>query len=62
MTELKEIAEKAWDDRSLLATPEVKKGIFEIIERLDKGQLRVAQPEADGKWTVNEWVLSLIHI
>lgn len=56
MTELKEIAEKAWDDRCLLATPEVKKGIFEIIERLDKGLLRVAQPEGDGRWTVNDWV------
>jgi 2,3,4,5-tetrahydropyridine-2-carboxylate N-succinyltransferase len=55
MTEIKAIIEKAWDDRSLLQTDEVKNTINEVIELLDKGKLRVAEPVGD-KWQVNEWV------
>ncbi len=55
MTEIKAIIEKAWDDRSLLQTDEVKNTINEVIELLDKGKLRVAEPAGD-KWQVNEWV------
>ncbi|BAX79783.1 2,3,4,5-tetrahydropyridine-2,6-dicarboxylate N-succinyltransferase [Labilibaculum antarcticum] len=52
---LRESIEAAWDDRSLLSTPKVQKNIEEIIELLDKGILRTAEPLADG-WQVNEWV------
>ena len=52
---MKEIIEKAWDDRSLLETNEVREAIRETIEQLDKGKLRVAEPTAVG-WEVNEWV------
>jgi len=52
---LQEIIEKAWDDRSLLKEPDVQDAIIEIIELLDKGILRTAQP-IDGGWQVNEWV------
>jgi 2,3,4,5-tetrahydropyridine-2,6-dicarboxylate N-succinyltransferase len=52
---MKEIIEKAWDDRSLLANKETQDAIFEVIELLDKGKLRVAEPVADG-WQVNDWV------
>lgn len=55
MTGIKAIIEKAWDDRSLLQTDEVKASINEVIELLDKGKLRVAEPLGD-KWQVNEWV------
>ncbi len=55
MTGIKAIIEKAWDDRSLLQTDEVKASINEVIELLDKGKLRVAEPIGD-KWQVNEWV------
>ncbi len=48
--------EKAWEDRSLLADVEVQKTIREVIEMLDNGKIRVAEPKADGKWQVNEWV------
>lgn len=48
--------EKAWADRSLLADLDVQNTIHEVIELLDKGTLRVAQPKADGSWQVNEWV------
>jgi len=52
---LQEIIEKAWDDRSHLKEPDVQDAIIEIIELLDKGILRTAQP-IDGGWQVNEWV------
>ena len=52
---LQEIVEKAWDNRSLLKEQYVQDAIIEIIELLDKGTLRTAQPVGDV-WQVNEWV------
>ncbi|GAB7088738.1 2,3,4,5-tetrahydropyridine-2,6-dicarboxylate N-succinyltransferase [Marinifilum fragile] len=52
---LKESIESAWEDRSLLSSPEVQKNIEEVIELLDKGKLRTAEP-IEGGWQVNEWV------
>ncbi len=52
---MKSIIEKAWEDRSLLANKETLDAINQVIEDLDKGRLRVAEP-SDGKWIVNEWV------
>jgi 2,3,4,5-tetrahydropyridine-2-carboxylate N-succinyltransferase len=52
---MKEIIEKAWEDRTLLAEKNTQDAIREIIEELDKGILRVATPTADG-WAVNEWI------
>ena len=53
---MKEIIEKAWADRSLLQQKETSETIRHIIEELDKGRLRVAEPKADGSWQVNEWI------
>lgn len=53
---MKEIIEKAWADRSLLQQKETVDTIRHIIEELDKGRLRVAEPKADGSWQVNEWI------
>jgi 2,3,4,5-tetrahydropyridine-2-carboxylate N-succinyltransferase len=53
--ELKEIIENAWTDRTLIQKPEVQSAIREVVEKLDKGQLRVAEPMTNG-WQVNEWV------
>lgn len=50
------IIEKAWDDRSLLNTPETIETINAVIEEVDKGRLRVAEPDGNGGWKVNEWV------
>jgi 2,3,4,5-tetrahydropyridine-2,6-dicarboxylate N-succinyltransferase len=52
---LQEIIEKAWDDRSQLQNENVQAAISEVIELLDKGILRTAQP-IEGGWQVNEWV------
>lgn len=56
MEKLKELIEKAWDNRSLLETEECNAAVREVVDRLDKGVLRTAQPLGDGKWQVNEWV------
>jgi 2,3,4,5-tetrahydropyridine-2,6-dicarboxylate N-succinyltransferase len=50
------IVEQAWEDRSMLKNEVVKTTIREVIEQLDKGKLRVAEPTADGKWATNDWV------
>ncbi|TAG55119.1 MAG: 2,3,4,5-tetrahydropyridine-2,6-dicarboxylate N-succinyltransferase [Cytophagales bacterium] len=52
---MKDIIEAAWLDRSLLQKPETIAVIESIIEDLDKGRLRVAEPTFEG-WKVNEWV------
>lgn len=49
------LIEKAWDDRSMLNNQDVQKAIRDVIELLDRGELRVAQPGAEG-WIVNQWV------
>lgn len=53
--ELKELIEKAWENRELLNDKETKIAIKTIIEDLDQGIIRVAEPSGDG-WQVNEWV------
>jgi 2,3,4,5-tetrahydropyridine-2-carboxylate N-succinyltransferase len=56
MTELKSTIEAAWDDRSLLQDMLYRDAIEAVIEALDKGKLRVAEPMPDGSWKVNDWV------
>lgn len=53
--ELQKQIEKAWDDRSLLKTEDTQQAIRSVVEQLDKGVLRVAEPQASG-WKVNEWI------
>ena len=52
---MKELIEKAWNDRSLLNDESTVDAIRTIIEELDKGIKRVAEPTANG-WIVNEWI------
>lgn len=50
------IIEQAWENRELLKDLSVQATINEVIEQLDKGKLRVAEPLQNGQWQVNEWV------
>jgi len=52
---MRELIEQAWENRELLKEKHVKEAIAEIIEQLDKGKVRVAEPTDHG-WQVNEWV------
>ena len=55
MKELKEIILAAWENRDLLKEDKTIAAIRELIELIDKGQLRCAEPTATG-WQVNDWV------
>lgn len=54
--ELKNTIERAWEDRSLLTEPNTQEAINTVIDQLDKGLYRVAEPKSDGRWQVNEWI------
>ncbi|MBC7381532.1 MAG: 2,3,4,5-tetrahydropyridine-2,6-dicarboxylate N-succinyltransferase [Bacteroidia bacterium] len=53
--EFQQIIEKAWDNRELLKEAGTQDAINAVMEELDKGRLRVAEPVLDG-WKVNDWV------
>ena len=55
MNELQSIIEKAWADQNHLKEEQYRQAVRQVIELLDKGELRVAQKENDH-WAVNEWV------
>lgn len=55
MNALKNMIETVWNDRSLLQENAFRTAIGDVIEMLDKGLLRVAEPGSNG-WEVNEWV------
>jgi 2,3,4,5-tetrahydropyridine-2-carboxylate N-succinyltransferase len=44
-----------WEDRSLLSSAESRTAIEEVVNMLDRGELRVAEPTTNG-WQVNQWV------
>ena len=55
MKEIREIIESAWNNRDLLKEQNTIDTIRKVVDLLDKGALRVAEPTADG-WHVNEWI------
>ena len=46
---------KAWDSRDLLKHQHYCQAIRDVVDLLDKGEVRVAEP-AGNCWKVNEWV------
>lgn len=57
--DLKSKIETVWNDRSLLKEEVYSNSIREVIEEVDKGRLRVAEPHG-AEWIVNEWVKQAI--
>ena len=55
MEQLKNNILKAWDHRELLKEQDTQNAIREVIDLLDNGKLRCAEPGKNG-WQVNEWV------
>jgi len=55
MKEIIEIIELAWDNRAFLKEEKTINTIRKVVDLLDKGELRVAEP-IDGGWQVNEWI------
>ena len=62
--ELHQMIEAAWNSRELLKEKKFIRAVREVIEHVDKGTLRTAEPvmnnEAENTWKVNEWVKQAI--
>ena len=57
--EIKDTINEVWNDRSLLKQDAYSNAIKLVIEEVDKGRLRVAEPSGT-EWVVNEWVKQAI--
>ena len=55
INELQQQIEAAWQNRELLKDSATQQTINTIIELLDKGTLRIAEPTGTG-WQINEWL------
>jgi 2,3,4,5-tetrahydropyridine-2,6-dicarboxylate N-succinyltransferase len=56
---MQEMIEAAFVNRELLKEEEYKDAVRNVIEQVDKGMLRTAEPQGDT-WKVNEWVKQAI--
>ena len=58
----RDIVEQAWEKREMLQNEDVKDAIRRIVEAVDKGVVRCAEPIdlENSKWQVNEWVKKAI--
>ena len=57
--ELKKIIDNAWENRELLKDKEIKQTIYDVVDMVDKGKLRVAE-KINNEWVVNEWIKKAI--
>lgn len=55
----RQLIEAAYADRSRL--DEARAAVLETIDRLDRGEVRVAEPHGSD-WTVNEWIKQAISL
>ena len=59
MQALQETIDAAWDRRAELGSAEtyaLRPALDEVLDALETGRLRVAEPDAQGGWQVNAWV------
>lgn len=58
--ELKFMVESAWQRRTMLTLDEIdgstRPTVERVIDGLESGEFRVAEPDGEGGWTVNEWL------
>ena len=49
---------RAWDERASVtpASKDVREPVEAALELLDSGQARVAEPDGNGGWKVNQWL------
>jgi 2,3,4,5-tetrahydropyridine-2,6-dicarboxylate N-succinyltransferase len=58
MNDLQSTIEQAWENRAEV-TPqshEISEAVERAIAMLDDGSARVAEPDGEGGWTVNQWL------
>jgi len=59
LAELEQTIEQAFEDRDSVnpqTKGEIRNAVDEALDLLDGGVARVADHQADGKWTVNQWL------
>jgi 2,3,4,5-tetrahydropyridine-2,6-dicarboxylate N-succinyltransferase len=56
---LRETIQQGWQNREMLNDAAFREEVAKVIEEVDKGRLRVAEPSGNG-WQVNEWVKQAI--
>ncbi len=61
MDELKRNIEAAFAQRELLRERTYEDAVRETVARLDRGELRVAEPQ-DGGWIVHDWVQKAVGL
>ena len=57
---LQQLTDEAWANRELLKEAKYSDAVRAVIEEVDKGRLRTAEPLGDSQWQVNEWVKQAI--
>lgn len=57
--EVKYVIEQAQKDPEVKKTPEFVEAVKATLEKLDKGQIRVAE-KVDGEWKVNSWIQTAV--
>ncbi len=60
MTQLQHLIETAWENRARIQEKPYQEAIEQVVEMLDQGAIRVAEPSADGTWKVNDWIKKAI--
>ena len=56
-TDLASTIDAAFTDAATLDRPEVREAVEETIARLDRGEVRLAEPGVEnGEWQVHAWV------
>ena len=60
MEELKFTIDSAWERRAMLTPDEIEGStrpmVGRVLDGLERGEFRVAEPDGKGGWTVNEWL------
>ncbi|MBQ4874593.1 MAG: 2,3,4,5-tetrahydropyridine-2,6-dicarboxylate N-succinyltransferase [Rickettsiaceae bacterium H1] len=56
---MQQIIENSWDNKSY-SSNEAKQAILRVLEKLNTGELKVAEKKPDGSWKVNTWVKKAI--
>ena len=59
LMELQSLIQSVWANRELLKEEKYVQAVRDVIEEVDKGRLRTAQP-VNEQWQVNEWVKQAI--
>lgn len=57
---LQDLISAAYANRELMKENEYRDAVTTVIEHIDKGRLRVAEPVAAGEWKVNQWAKEAI--